>query len=675
MSGLHGPPLDAAAEDEWLPQVPQQARACFSVWAHGRLKGRMCLLLALPRFVVSCCPIRRLPSQLCKLEQLWDFYIDGNRLGELPQLPPRLNGLKVSGNLLKQLPNALGGCLDMANIRAYANQLESIPDSICELPRVVEMSLQGNRLERLPAGLGALQQLQYLSLHDNNLRSLPASVSELRELRWLYLYNNRLQDLPAGLSRLPLVERLLVEANPLSEAALADLGAAGRSVRVLGLDAAQAAKVPPPPVASVGWMLPWGRLYAKLQPASQLKRRRGLAPCPATLTHQEVLVVAFAASQAEPEWLGVLSQVYSGQVSIAEAEAQISMDCLGGFSELMRRLHGEGTEKLNEKLASTAWLLGPPHLSGQNGAVLGDFDVLSLCDTGAQWYCDVAEREQLQLESKLREFVKNYRRVIFLGVSMGGFAALSNSHLANSVLVFGPQTDLTLSHLRPGFSPDDLQRHSENMRCRVREAVAAGVQFQYHVAVEEHLAYARRVPLPLSSIFIHPIEGRIARLMEKTGILWPLLVRSIAREQKLARGEKDKWPKAEDKPPSGFFAWDLDGKEEVLQLCLWGAAGKLSTCKISGQNLTLLSKSGPRANDWFCSGCLAHNVSKASSCKKCGDSGPPQGVVAKAWRKHVPEEPVPSSRASVLARIRRLPWRTLGLVLVLLWLALRRRLR
>ncbi|CAJ1354864.1 unnamed protein product [Effrenium voratum] len=417
------------------------------------------------------------------------------------------------------------------------------------------------------------------------------------------------------------------------------------------------------------------QLYAKLQPASQLKRRRGLAPCPATLTHQEVLVVAFAASQAEPEWLGVLSQVYSGQVSIAEAEAQISMDCLGGFSELMRRLHGEGTEKLNEKLASTAWLLGPPHLSGQNGAVLGDFDVLSLCDTGAQWYCDVAEREQLQLESKLREFVKNYRRVIFLGVSMGGFAALSNSHLANSVLVFGPQTDLTLSHLRPGFSPDDLQRHSENMRCRVREAVAAGVQFQYHVAVEEHLAYARRVPLPLSSIFIHPIEGRIARLMEKTGILWPLLVRSIAREQKLARGEKDKWPKAEDKPPSGFFAWDLDGKEEVLQLCLWGAAGKLSTCKISGQNLTLLSKSGPRANDWFCSGCLAHNVSKASSCKKCGDSGPPQGVVAKAWRKHVPEEPLPSSRASVLARIRRLPWRTLGLVLVLLWLALRRRLR
>lgn len=40
-----------------------------------------------------------------------------------------------------------------------------------------------------------------------------------------------------------------------------------------------------------------------------------------------------------------------------------------------------------------------------NGEVLGDFDVLSLCDTAAQWYADAAEREQLQLESKLRELL------------------------------------------------------------------------------------------------------------------------------------------------------------------------------------------------------------------------------------------------------------------------------
>lgn len=33
---------------------------------------------------------------------------------------------------------------------------------------------------------------------------------------------------------------------------------------------------------------------------------------------------------------------------------------------------------------------------------------------------------------------------------------------------------------------------SQKLCHRVREAVAAGVQFQYHVGIEEHLAYARR---------------------------------------------------------------------------------------------------------------------------------------------------------------------------------------
>ena len=39
----------------------------------------------------------------------------------------------------------------------------------------------------------------------------------------------------------------------------------------------------------------------------------------------------------------------------------------------------------------------------QKGEVLHDFDVLTLCDTGAQWYTDVAEREHLELERRLKE--------------------------------------------------------------------------------------------------------------------------------------------------------------------------------------------------------------------------------------------------------------------------------
>ena len=38
--------------------------------------------------------------------------------------------------------------------------------------------------------------------------------------------------------------------------------------------------------------------------------------------------------------------------------------------------------------------------------------------------------------------------------------------------------------------PDRLY---ENLRKNVRAAVSSGVQFQYHVGIEEHLAYARRL--------------------------------------------------------------------------------------------------------------------------------------------------------------------------------------
>eukprot|EP00435_Cladocopium_sp_Y103_P009364 s2763_g2.t1 len=124
------------------------------------LPEELCKLLHLEQLVVSCCPIRRLPEDLCNLVRLWDFYFDGNQLVEMPQkFPPLLNGIKVSGNLLKQLPDAVGTCRDVKSVRAYANQLSSLPESICNLSYATEMSLQGNRLEYLPAALGSLQWL------------------------------------------------------------------------------------------------------------------------------------------------------------------------------------------------------------------------------------------------------------------------------------------------------------------------------------------------------------------------------------------------------------------------------------------------------------------------------------------------------------------------------------
>ena len=35
---------------------------------------------------------------------------------------------KVSGNLLKELPDCVGRCEDVKSVRAYANQLSSLPE-------------------------------------------------------------------------------------------------------------------------------------------------------------------------------------------------------------------------------------------------------------------------------------------------------------------------------------------------------------------------------------------------------------------------------------------------------------------------------------------------------------------------------------------------------------------
>ncbi|CAE8625995.1 unnamed protein product, partial [Polarella glacialis] len=310
---------------------------------------------------------------------------------------------------------------------------------------------------------------------------LPDSIASLPELQWLYVYNNRLQVLPRRLlSRARKLERFFVEANPLSaETAVELLSDVPGSVRVLGVDAAQVqtavaaktgAPLQLPPSVNSGWMLPWGNLYAKLAPSSQLRRAEGVLPLssPEPVYGGDVLVVAFAASQGEPEWLGSLGQVASGKVPLSEAKERIVREPVGSFSKIYEDLLGFDRPAQEPKakgaacrLSAAAWLDPPGSALGGpareppppgDSELLASFDVLSLCDTNAQWYCDAPERLNLEVEAKLKELVKKYRRVLFLGVSMGGFGALSNAHLAHTVAVFGPQIDLAVSHLRPGFS-------------------------------------------------------------------------------------------------------------------------------------------------------------------------------------------------------------------------------
>eukprot|EP00928_Gymnodinium_smaydae_P071850 TRINITY_DN55330_c0_g1_i1.p1 TRINITY_DN55330_c0_g1~~TRINITY_DN55330_c0_g1_i1.p1 ORF type:complete len:826 (+),score=45.49 TRINITY_DN55330_c0_g1_i1:59-2536(+) len=630
------------------------------------LPVEICSMTHLEQLLVSGCPLRRLPESIHKLVNLWDFYFDGNQLECLPDcLPPNVEGIKVSGNLLQKLPDSLDTCSNVTAIRAYANQLCELPDSIVNMNRLSEVSLQGNQICTLPKMMGNIKTLRFLSLHDNLLQCLPDSILDLPELRWLYLYNNRLKELPKGLLKKLYLERLLVEANPLSEATVQDLlSEIPSNVRVLGIDAQQASLGPNealPACVTSGWMLPWGRLYAKLSPASQLRRKPDVRQTEGSMPKfgGDVLVVAFAASQAEPEWLGLLGQIYSSNITVEEAEDAIDLKPFDRFSRLHQKIHGQRPAAVRSngdasRASSTAWLSAPTRprrrLLSQFGSSLSEFDVLSLCDTGAQWYTAAEEREQLDLEPRLRELVQKYRRVLMVGVSMGGFGALSHAHLAHSVVVFGPQTDLTISHLRPGFSSSELEHASTNLRKKVHEAVCAGVSVEYHVAVDDHLAYARRLPLPSESLIVHPIEGRIARLLERAGILSPLLIKHIAKLQAPSDGGRRNQGGVTVALPE--FAWDLNCTEERLLLGLWSRHGGLSTCWVSGRDLVEISRSAPTSGDWFCSTCTSVNsASKAHFCGECKQSRRADSVVvAESWKRPSSEKRQTSTLTQLLCK-------------------------
>ncbi|CAG9562071.1 unnamed protein product [Danaus chrysippus] len=86
--------------------------------------------------------ISRIPSDICKLDNLESLYLSGNDITELPREISMLGRLK---------------CLD----------------------------LSGNRLRYVPDEIGDMGSLKFLILDENELREIPLRIAELRMLRYL----------------------------------------------------------------------------------------------------------------------------------------------------------------------------------------------------------------------------------------------------------------------------------------------------------------------------------------------------------------------------------------------------------------------------------------------------------------------------------------------------------
>ncbi|CAK0848544.1 unnamed protein product, partial [Prorocentrum cordatum] len=215
-----------------------------------------------------------------------------------------------------------------------------------------------------------------------------------------------------------------------------------------------------------------------------------------------------------------------------------------------------------------------------------DFDVLLVADPRRRWYFDAGPLGQAApllptaFGEALARAAAGYGRVCAVGASMGGFAALCCADAVDAVLAFGAQLELETAPYRPGFDAAALRQASARLRAAVARRRGS---VEVHTSLDGHLGQALALhpesfedasadasPSGHRSralrLVVHPFSGRCARVLERGGLLLPLLAEALARLQGEVRAE------LAGAPTRQFSTyWEASPTAERLQ-DLWGAA-------------------------------------------------------------------------------------------------------
>eukprot|EP00930_Biecheleria_cincta_P036700 TRINITY_DN25150_c0_g1_i1.p1 TRINITY_DN25150_c0_g1~~TRINITY_DN25150_c0_g1_i1.p1 ORF type:complete len:645 (+),score=115.53 TRINITY_DN25150_c0_g1_i1:298-2232(+) len=411
-----------------------------------------------------------------------------------------------------------------------------------------------------------------------------------------------------------------LEGNPLSAAGLQTLLQEARTsnLQALGLDFKQVQgctkEEEVPQCVTVGNDVSGtlaAKYYMKVVRASQLRREPGVRAagtpggpptseeCPA-----ELIVVAFAASQGEPEWLGVLRRLAaSKRVSqlppSTSSLANLLEPCMPDRS-LQENVMAKLWSKCQVSAQDTVGNAAMPNLP------LCDFDVLIVVDHCMRWYSEDAQ----QFAAALNAVVGKRKKSLFVGASMGGFGALLHGgRLANAVLTFGPQSRLEHACLRPpAENIRSLEALANQCRNSVEQANARGACVEVHCAADEHGWHGLCLPLADLCLTVHPLLPRkpFAKLLDRAELLAPVLSDAVYRLLQTPAGEAGRQAVAMAEPRINVAQWTTSGalfrywatRNEVLQ-ALFGSE--------QARNL-------PRPGDWFCGRCGQRNMSARFFC-------------------------------------------------------------
>lgn len=530
------------------------------------------------------------------------------------------------------------------------------------------LKLMGNQLRELPTEVGQMHALKTLLVANNNLRALPEGIVDLQELQWLYAYDNDITSLPQGLlMRCGRLDRILLEGNPLTNASIEALAkdAPSSKVGTIGLDLAQVNQyisstsstcLPLPHSFKIGSLVPIDgsdeHYYMKKVLWSQLVKTSAKPQLGGLEDLADNLVVAFSASQAEPEWLGVLARAAQPCEMEALRPPESSLEEFFLSRGLERAENESYSLTRREACIASLWSIDSPTIDSSKSCARNTsddqdklapfkFDVLCLVDHCMSWYAADPDR----LTKALLGVTKSYKRVICIGASMGGFGAiLHGGRLADSVVAFSPQCKLVDSGLRPrAQSLHALQALTDDLKDSIRIARERGASIKIHCATDDHLWHALQLPLEDHALTVHPLQPMkpFARLLDRCKILMPIIIDAFVELVKspvslehrgaattfsnlaLCGGLLGNRAPSEDleKPSATAVPASTDGfPHKQIGVAGWYRSGGFTRFTTNAKQLIELFYSPPasyppRPGQWFCAECRWRNPICRFFCK------------------------------------------------------------
>ncbi len=108
---------------------------------------------------------------------------------------------------LAELPESIGGLVNLKSLNLSGSSLVKLPASIGGLVNLKTLNLSGSSLVELPASIGGLAALTELDLSSTGLESLPAMIGQLKSLKTLVL-PYQIKEVPRELGQLPGLRKL-----------------------------------------------------------------------------------------------------------------------------------------------------------------------------------------------------------------------------------------------------------------------------------------------------------------------------------------------------------------------------------------------------------------------------------------------------------------------------------